>query len=90
MLKVEIKKGTAEEKGRVLISAEGSVSELLNDMALLVSGVYAQFGAADKTTAEFFRIGLQNMAADPNSPFWKISGSQTGIIFKKPDMEGEE
>lgn len=87
MLKAEIKKGTPTEQGLVTITAEGGVPELLNDVALLIGGIYTQFKVADPVTAEMFRIGVTNMAMDGQGPLWNAVGSQTGIIIRKPEKE---
>lgn len=84
MLKVDIKKGTPEEKGRANIEANGSIPELLNDVAVLVSSVYNQFKAASPSAAVLFRRGLENMVKDPNSPMWTAVEGQSGIIIPKP------
>ena len=89
MLKAEIKRGTQAGNGVVRITAEGGVPELLNDVALLIGGIYTQFKAADPVTAEMFRIGVTNMVIDGRGALWNAVGNQTGIIIRKPE-KGED
>lgn len=79
MIKAHIEKGS----NTVSVTARGGVPELMNDMALLVSGVHAQLQAADPMVAAMFRTGVINMAMDLNGPFWNTR--QTGIIIQTPE-----
>ena len=83
MLKAEIKRGTEQEKGCATITAVGGVPELLNDVAVLISGIYNQFNAVSPASAALFRTGIENMAKDTNSPLWQAVDGQTGIVLPK-------
>ena len=78
MLNVRIKK---DEKS--VIEANGTVPELMADVAVLVSGIYNQFLVASPDTAAMFRTGLINLAKDENGPMWRPVDGQKGIIFPK-------
>ena len=80
MIKAEISKDNPQQK----VQASGNVPELMNDIAILINGIYTQFQNADPTTAALFRAGVENMIKDPNGPAWGTLGNQTGIIFRKP------
>ena len=81
MLKINI----SRENEKQVIEAKGSVQEMLTDLAVLISGIHAQFQNADPATAAVFRQGVQGMVADPDSPCWKVLGDMTGIIFQTPE-----
>lgn len=68
---------------KTVIEATGSVTELMADVAVLVSGIYNQFLAASPDTAAMFRTGLTNLANDGNGPMWRPVDGQTGIVFPK-------
>lgn len=78
MLKAKVCK---DEK--TVIEANGSVTELMADVAVLVSGIYNQFLAASPDTAVVFRTGITNLVKDENGPMWTPTDGQTGIIFPK-------
>lgn len=78
MLKAKICKGEVSA-----IEATGSVPELMADVAMLVSGIYNQFLAANPDTAAVFRTGITNLVKDENGPMWRPVDGQTGIIFPK-------
>ena len=69
------------------ITAAGSIPELMNDLAILLSGIHTQFQNADPATALMFRQGVQAMVRDTNGPCWQPANNQTGIIFQKPEGE---
>ena len=71
------------------IVAEGSIPEMMNDVAILISGIYNQFFATNPASAIQFRVGLTTMINAPDSPVWKPMGNQTGITFRMPDKEEE-
>lgn len=83
MIKAEISK----ENKQQLIRASGNVGELMNDIAVLVNGIYTQLRSADTASALMFRTGMINMLSDRNSPVWQPMGNQTGIVFQKPLQE---
>ena len=68
-----------------IIDTSGDVSDLMGDIAILVSGIYTQLRNSDPAAALMFRTGLQNMAADLKGPMWQSLGNQTGIVFTKPE-----
>lgn len=68
---------------KTVIEANGSVTEMMADVAVLVSGIYNQLLAASPDTAAMFRVGLTNMANDADGPFWRPVDGQTGIVFPK-------
>lgn len=78
MLKAKVCK---DEK--TVVEASGSVPELLNDIAVLVSSIYNQLGAAGPYPAMAFRTGLTNLVKDEGSPMWRPVEGQSGIIFPK-------
>ena len=67
-----------------IIHASGSIVEMMNDVAVLISGSYTQLGNNDPAAAAIFRTGLQNMTADSRGPMWQSHGDQTGIIITQP------
>ena len=79
MLKVDISK----DGGKPVVHASGNLLEILNDIAVMTSGLYTQFQAADPNTAHYFRTGFINMTNDPDSPMWKALGNQIGIAYLK-------
>ena len=83
MIKAHIEKGTQS-----VIEARGSMSELMNDFAILVGSIYGQFQVAHPDTAQLFRVGLTGLLSDPKSPVWKPLEGQEGIIFPIPEKEG--
>ncbi len=84
MLKADIKRGVPEEVGRSEITATGSVTEIVNDVAVLINGIYNQFKAASPETAALFRRQVEILVEQPDDLLWGAHGDQTGIIFKKP------
>lgn len=83
MLKVDI----SRENKQQTVQAAGSIPEVMNDVAVLLSSIYNQFNAVSPAAAKLFRKGIENMLRDPKGEVWKAAGSQTGIIFRKPDEE---
>lgn len=67
-----------------IIDTSGDLQDLLQDIAILVSGIYTQLGNNDPAAAAIFRTGLQNMTADSRGPMWQSHGDQTGIIITQP------
>ncbi len=78
MLKAKI-----EKNEKTVIEANGSVTELMTDVAVLVSGIYNQFLAASPDTAAMFRAGMINLTNDEKGPMWRPVDGQKGIIFPK-------
>ena len=78
MLNAKICKGEAS-----VIEANGTITELMADVAVLVSGIYNQFLVASPDTAVMFRTGLINLAKDENGPMWQPVDGQKGIIFPR-------
>lgn len=74
----------SKENATNLVTAEGNVMELVNDVTVLISSIHNQFQNMDPATAWMFRVGLQAVVRDTNGPCWKAAGGQTGITFKKP------
>ncbi|MBE6943830.1 MAG: hypothetical protein E7453_06170 [Ruminococcaceae bacterium] len=70
-----------------IIHASGSIVEMMNDVAILISGIYTQLGNHDPASAAIFRTGLQNMTADSRGPMWQNYGDRTGIIITLPPDE---
>lgn len=83
MLKTDINK----ENKRQIIEASGSIPELMNDVAVVLSGIYNQFNAVSPAAAKHFKQGIENMVKDPNGAVWKSITKQTGIAFRMPGEE---
>lgn len=73
-----------KENKQQVIHATGSILEIMDDIAMLISGIYTQLENHDPAGAAMFRSGLKNMAIDPRGPMWQSHGDQTGIIITKP------
>ena len=82
-----IKANISKENEQQTISASGNIGELMNDVAVLINGIYTQLKNADPASALMFRSGMINMISDTKSPVWQSMGDQTGIIFQKPTEE---
>lgn len=82
MLKVEIKTGGPEETGVAQITAAGSVTEIVRDVAILINGIYNQFKATSPETAALFRRQVEILVEQPDDLLWGTLGDQTGIAFK--------
>ena len=85
MIRANISKNNKQQ----IITAAGSVPEIMNDMAILINGIYTHLRNADQTTALLFRTGMINMITDYNGPVWQTLGNQTGIIFQLPPQEDQ-
>lgn len=83
MLKANISKKNAHQ----MIEANGSIPELMNDIAVLLTAINTQLGAASPAAASLFRKGVENMIRDPGGTVWRAGSGQAGIIFKKPEEE---
>lgn len=83
MLKANISK----ENKQQTVQAAGSIPEVMNDVAVLLSSIYNQFNAISPAAAKLFRKGMENMLRDPKGEVWKAAGNQTGVIFRRPDEE---
>lgn len=82
-----IKANISKENATQVVTAEGNVMELVNDVTLLISAIHTQFQNMDPTTAWMFRVGLQAVVRDTTGPCWKAADGQTGIIFPQTDYE---
>lgn len=82
-----IRANISKENTKQIIEATGSIPELLNDVAVLLSGIYNQFNAVSPAAAKLFKTGIENMVKDPNSVVWQAGGNQTGIAFQLPGQE---
>lgn len=82
-----IKATISRQNETQVITAEGNVMELVNDVTVLISAIHTQFQNMDPATAWMFRVGLQAVVRDPNGPCWKAADGQTGIIFPKPERD---
>ena len=83
-----IKANISRENPQQEVTVAGSIPEILSDLALLIGSIYTQFKNASPATAEQLRMGIARLALDSNSPMWRVSGNQTGIIFRRPDKDG--
>ena len=83
MLKTNISK----ENTKQIIEATGSIPELMNDVAVLLSGIYSQFNAVSPAAAKLFKTGVQSIVKDNDSAVWRTNGNQTGIAFRMPGQE---
>lgn len=83
MLKTNINKNNEKQ----IIEASGSIPELLNDLAVVLSGIYNQFKAVSPSAAVLFKRGVERMIKDPNGKVWNAGNGQTGIAFRLPDKE---
>ncbi len=82
-----IQANIAKENEKQIIYASGEIPELLTDIALLVSGIYTQLKGASPEAAEMFRTALTKVVQDQNGPMWRAIDGQTGIVFRKPNMD---
>ena len=82
-----IQANIAKENEKQIVHASGDIPELLTDIIVLVSGIYTQLKSASPETAEQFRSAVTKVAQDQNSPMWKAIDGQTGIVFRKPNMD---
>lgn len=83
MIQANIARGNEKQ----IIHASGEIPELLTDIIVLVSGIYTQLKGASPETAEMFRTALTKVVQDQNGPMWKAIDGQTGIVFRKPNMD---
>lgn len=79
MLKANIDKNNEHQ----IIVATGGINEMLNDIAVLVNGLYKQFQGVAPMTAVAFRSGLIGLLSDPDGPAWNDMGNQMGYVIKK-------
>ena len=79
-----IKANINKENKQQVITATGSIEEMMADTAILINGIYNQLKNADPTTARIFRTGITNMVKDATGPVWKPMDGQTGIVFSIP------
>ena len=70
-----------------VIEANGSIPELLTDIAVVINAIYTQFSTADRASAAAFRAGIKSIVNDSGSIMWRPLEGQTGIIFPKPEGE---
>ena len=82
-----IQANIAKENEKQIVYASGEIPELLTDITVLVSGIYTQLKNASPETAEIFRTALTSVMQDQNGPMWKAIDGQTGIVFRKPNMD---
>lgn len=80
----------SKKNNQQTITAVGDVPELMNDLAILVNGLYSQLMAANPATGIQFRFGLIGMLSDIESPVWKPMGNQTGITFQIPKEDEDD
>ena len=85
MIKANISKKTNQQT----VTATGAVPELMNDLAIIISGIYNQLKTANPAEAVQFRFGMIGMLSAANSPVWTPMGNQIGITFRMPDKEDE-
>ena len=64
------------------ITASGDIPELMNDLAIIVNGIYNQLKSANPAVAAQFRFGMIGMISAIDSPVWTPLGNQTGIVLK--------
>ena len=83
MIKANINKVNKQQT----IEATGSIPELMNDVAVLLSGIHSQFNAVSPAAAKLFKQGIENMVKDPKGAMWQAGGNQTGIAFQMPKKE---
>ena len=83
MLKTNINKNNEKQ----IIEATGSIPELLNDLAVVLSGIYNQLRAASPAAAVLFKRGVERMIKDPNSKVWNAGNGQIGLAFRFPGKE---
>ncbi len=82
-----IRANISRENKQQIIVATGSIPEMVNDVAVLLNGIYNQFNAASPAAAKLFRKGVEDMVKDPNGTIWKAAGNQTGIAFTTREEE---
>ena len=86
MIQANISKKNNQQK----IIASGGVPDLMNDLAILIGGIYNQLKSANPAVAAQFRFGLIGMISAIDSPVWTPLGNQTGIVFRMPDEEAAD
>lgn len=82
-----IQANISKKNNQQTITAVGDVPELMNDLAIIVNGIYGQLQTASPSAAAQFRFALIGMLSAIDSPVWKPMGNQTGITFRMPDTE---
>lgn len=85
MIKANINKTNKQQT----IEATGSIPELMNDVAVLLSSIHSQFNAVSPAAANLFRQGIENMIKDPKGTMWQAGDNQTGIAFQLPGEHHE-
>ena len=80
----------SKKNNQQTITAVGDVPELMNDLAILVNGLYSQLMAANPAEAAKFRFGMIGMLSAIDSPVWKPMGNQTGITFQIPKEDEDD
>lgn len=86
MLKTNINKNNEKQ----IIEATGSIPELMNDVAVVLSAIHNQLEAVSPAAAVFFKRGIERMIKDPKGKVWTASGNQTGITFRMPEKKEDE
>lgn len=74
----------SKDNKQQVITATGSIEEMMADTAILINAIYNQLKNADPTSALIFRTGITNMVKDATGPVWKPMDGQTGIVFSVP------
>lgn len=74
----------SKENKQQVITATGSIEEMMADTAILINSIYTQLKNADPATALQFRTGMISMICDTQGPIWKPMDGQTGIVFQRP------
>lgn len=83
MLKAEI------EKGKQTIMANGSGTDLLLDIAILIGTIHGQLRNSRPEIAEIFQRELLTVLTDPRSGVWEMSPSaDAGFVIYHPTNKG--
>lgn len=75
MLKAEVTKD--EGKSHAHVQVNGTISEILADLSAVIYSIYRSIGEDDR---DGFRIALQWIALDEDSPFWNLPNVAGGDV----------
>lgn len=85
MLKVSIDFTTPDHTDVVI--ADGSLRNIIIDVAAVINGIYTQLMASSPASAEAFRTTITKLVDYPNGAMWLPVDGQTGFSIHTPEEE---
>lgn len=70
--------------------AQGSTATIVAELAEVIQGLHTQLKRSDPTSAKLFRLAVEMLVNDDDSPVWKDNPNAEGMLITVPNFKEDK